>query len=175
MGRVWCIAIAMAALAGCARQAEAPAVPAEIAVLHTNSPVTTFAIAKTGALAATLSQDHKLRIVSMPDGAERRAIDLGDRAVDVFALSPDGLLVAIGDHTGAVSVWDTTTGQSRLELHLAHYPGLGVFSHNGALLAVAAQGDPVQLIDIASGRLAATLGAPTGGTMALAFHATIAW
>jgi WD40 repeat protein len=143
--------------------------PTEAAVIRTASPVTWFNLAKTTPLAATISQDHKLRIVSLPDGAERRVIDLTGRDVDVFALSPDGQTVAIGDHHGVVSICATDTGALRHELRLAHYPGLAVFSHNGALLAISAQGDPIQLIDVASGRATAGLGNPIGGTNALAF------
>jgi WD40 repeat protein len=143
--------------------------PAEIALLKPASPVTWLALAKTKPMAATIARDHQLRIVSMPDGAERRAIDVTGRAIDVFAIAPNGEAVAIGDHMGGVSVWATDTGRSRLELRLRRYPGLALFSHNGATLALTAQGDPVQLIDVASGRKTASLGQPVGGTNVIAF------
>src|SRR5438093_8127008 len=163
-------AAAMAAV-GCARRSPEPAapLPAEIAVVQTPSQVSWLVLAKTQVLAATVSADHKLRILTLPAGEERRAIDVAGRDVDAFAIAPDGRAVAIGDHKGGVSVWDTSTGQPRVEIHLAHYPGLAVFSHNGATLAIAAQGDPVQLLDLASGTPSATLGAPIGGTSVLAF------
>lgn len=146
-----------------------PEWPAEIAVLQTPSQVGWFAMAKTQPVAATLSRDQKLRILSFPDGAERRAIDIAGRDIDVFALAPDGRTVAIGDHKGRVSAWATDTGEPRLDLHLARYPGLAVFSHDGKLLAITAQGDPVQLLDVATGRPVAMLGHPIGGTSVLAF------
>jgi hypothetical protein len=147
----------------------APTWPAEIAVLKTPSPVGWFAMAKSQPVAATLSQDHKLRILSFPEGVERHAIDLTGRDVDVFALSADGRTVAIGDHKGRVSVWATDTGQSRFEVQLTRYPGLAVFSHDGAMLAITSQGDPVQLLDVATGRPRAVLGHPIAGTNVLAF------
>ena len=165
--------IATVTLAHCAAKepesSAPPVLPAEIAVLKTGSPVTSFAMAKARPVAATLSQDRKLRILSLPTGAERHAIDLAGRDIDLLALSPDGLSVAIGDHKGGVSVWAADTAQPRFELQLSHYPGLAVFSRNGTMLAIAAQGDAVQLIDVASGRPATTLGSPAGGTLTLAF------
>jgi len=120
-------------------------------------------------MAATVSQDQKLRILSLPDGAEHRVIDVAGRNIDVFAFSPDGQSVAIGDHKGRVSVWATETGQVRFELQLARYPGIAVFSRNGALLAITSQGDAVQLIDVGTGKPSAVLGTPIGGTSTLAF------
>jgi DNA-binding beta-propeller fold protein YncE len=142
--------------------------PAEMSLIRTASPVGGVVMAKTQPIAATLSRDHQLRIVAWPSGTERRAIDLGDREIDVFAISPDGRAVVIGDHKGRVSVWATDTGASRLELQLRRYPGLAVFSQSGAVLALTSQGDPVQLIDLATGKAAATLGTPGEGTNALA-------
>jgi WD40 repeat protein len=143
--------------------------PAEIAVLRTASPVGALAMARAQPVAATLSRDHKLRILAWPSGTERRAIDLGDREVDIFAISPDGRAVVIGDHRGRVTVWATDNGESRLELQLRRYPGLAVFSHGGAVLALTSQGDPVQLIDLATGKSTATLRTPAEGTSVLAF------
>jgi WD40 repeat protein len=168
-GRAFAVVAAVVAATACAKAPTPAALPAEIAVIHTSSRVTSFVMAKTQPLAATVSQDHKLRIIALPGGAERRVIDIAGRDVDVIAMPPDGQRVAIGDHKGGVSVWDTSTGESRVELHLAHYPGVAGFSHNGAILAIASQGDPVQLIDISSGRPLAILGNPTGGTGTLAF------
>ena len=157
--------------ASCGREpAPSPpsAAPAEIGVIRTTSPVAGFALARTG-IAATTSRDRKLRILSFPDGAVRHTIDVAGRAIDAFAISPDGRFVAIGDHAGVLSVWATDTAKLVLDVRLAHYPGFVAFSPDGATLATAAQGDPVDLIDVASGKRRATLGSPTGGTGALAF------
>ena len=143
--------------------------PAEISLIRTASPVGGLAMATTQPVAATLSLDRKLRILAWPGGTERHAIDLGDREIDVFAIAPDGRLVLVGDHKGRVNVWATDTGQSRLELQVRRYPGLAVFSRSGAMLALTSQGDPVQLIDLATGKAAATLGTPPEGTSVLAF------
>ena len=119
--------------------------------------------------AATVSGDHKLRLIRLSTGAEERAIDLGERAVDVFALAPNGQSVAIGDHAGRVTIWDAGTGQARCEIHLSHYPGVAVFSHDGSRFATAAQGEPMQIMSTATGQPVSTLGAAVGGTNVLAF------
>lgn len=155
-------------VAGCAPPAPL-ALPAETAVVRTPSPVTWLIVAKTRPLIATISQDQKLRVASFPDGVEQQSFDLTGRAIDVFAFAPTGAMVLVGDHSGRVSIWDTGTGTMRFKFTLPRYPGIAVFSRDGATLALAAQGDPVQLIDMANGRTTATLGAPAGGTLALAF------
>ena len=146
-----------------------PAQPSEIATIPTSSQVTFLWISRAQPLGVTLSKDHNFRVLSLPDGVVRRTIDVGDRPLDVIAISPDGRTIAVGDHKGRISAWDSGTGDTRLDLQLARYPGLAVFSHDGSTLAIAAQGDPVQLIDMATGRAATTLGGPIGGTSALAF------
>lgn len=167
-GRAWFTVIALTGCA-CARPVTSPTLPAEIATWRATSAVRSFAVARTMPRAATVSADHKLRIINLSTGTEERAIDLGDRAVDVFALAPNGQSVAIGDHAGRVTIWDAGTGQPRCEVHLSHYPGVGVFSHDGGRFATAAQGDPMQIISTATGQPIVTLGAAAGGTNVLAF------
>ena len=160
--------------AGCGGQSTTPPVvppiasPTEIATIATSSSVTGFALAR-APIAATISQDHKLRILSFPDGAERHAIDIAGRAVDAFAIAPNGRFVAVGDHTGNVTVWSTETGQPAMQMKLARYPGLIVFSPDGATMATAAQGEAIQIVDVATGKTKFALGGPPGGTLALAF------
>jgi WD40 repeat protein len=163
------IVLTLLIAAGCAPPTPPLALPAETMVLRTPSPVTSVALAKTQPLMATIGQDHMLRVVSLPDGAEQQKFDLTGRTIDMFALAPTGAIVLVGDHTGRVTIWDTGTGTIRFKFTLPRYPGIAVFSRDGARLALAAQGDPVQIIDMASGRTTATLGAPAGGTLTLAF------
>jgi len=154
--------------AGCATTPPEAKLPAEIGIIHTATPAGAIVMATTKPVAVTAGQ-HKLTVISLPDGTERRAIDLGDRSGDALTIAPDGSSFAIGDHSGGITVWNTETGQVRFDFKLRRYPGLLVFSSDGTRLATAAQGDPVQVLDAMTGKLVATLGAPVGGTSALAF------
>ena len=55
----------------------------------------------------------------------------------------------------------------QFERKLPHSPGIARFSHDGATLAIAAQGDPVELVDAATGAALSTGAA--GGTFASFF------
>ena len=143
--------------------------PVDAGVLRVASPVSSLLFARTQPMAVARTGDHKLRVLSLPDGKEIRAIDYGDRRVVAFDFSPNGTSVAIGDWTGLVTVWATATGQVQFERRLSKYPGILTFSPDGRMLATAAQGDAVQILDSATGAPLATLGSPIGGTLALAF------
>jgi tricorn protease-like protein len=146
----------------------AAAQPSET-VIRTPARVAWLTVATARPLAVTLGVDHKMRVLSLPDGAEQRVIDLSADPVDVFSVSPDGRFALLGDHTGSVRVWATSTGLMQFERKLPHYPGIARFSHDGATLAIAAQGDPVELVDAATGARKQTLGRAIGGTAAVAF------
>lgn len=148
----------------------APAALAEVATLAaTPVAVGSVVLAKTGRLAGAACADGKLRLWSMPDGRLQREIDLAGRNVDVLVLSVDGRRIAAGDHGGAYTVWDTSTGATLVQLQMPFYPSTMAFSHDGRTLAIAPAGDPVQLIDAGSGRKLLELQRPVGGTAALAF------
>ena len=66
-------------------------------------------------------------------------------------------------------VWDTSAGEEQWQTRLAHYPGVAAFSHDGRLLALAAQGDPVQVFDLAAKRKLYELEQTAGGAAAAAF------
>jgi hypothetical protein len=126
------IVLTLLIAAGCAPPTPPLALPAETTALRTPSPVTSVALAKTQPLMATIGQDHMLRVVSLPDGAEQQKFDLTGRTIDMFALAPTGAIVLVGDHTGRVTIWDTGTGTIRFKFTLPRYPGVAVFSRDGA-------------------------------------------
>jgi WD40 repeat protein len=128
-----------------------------------------FLVAKARPVAAAITVDGKIRVLSLPDGREQRAIDLPPGPPDVLSISPDGRFLVFGDHKGNVHVWTSATGATQCELHLRRYPGVGVFSSNGGTLAVAAQGDALQLVDVASCATRVSLAQTVGGVMAAAF------
>ena len=143
--------------------------PEDTGILRVASPVASVLFARTRPLAMARTEDHKLRVLRLPEGTEVRAIDYGDRRVVAFDFSQNGSSVAIGDWTGLVTVWAAETGQVLFERRLSKYPGVLAFSPDGRKLATAAQGEAVQILDAVTGATIATLGSPVGGTLAVAF------
>ncbi len=131
--------------------------------------VARFVVATGRPIAAALTVDNKIRVLSLPDGRELRAIDRPAGPPDVFSLSPDGRFIVLGDHKGHVHVWSAASGASQCELDLRRYPGVAVFSHDGSTLALAAQGDAVQLVDVARCTTRVSLAQTLGGVMDAAF------
>lgn len=167
--------LALVLASACANTAPEIAAPVDTGLLRVASPVSSLLFARTQPTAVARTQDHKLRVLSLPDGKELQAIDYGDRRVVAFDLSADGASVALGDWSGLVSVWTTATGALRYERRLPKYPGILTFSPDGRRLAMAPQGDAVQILDAATGAPATTLGSPVGGTLALAFSRDGRW
>jgi WD40 repeat protein len=141
----------------------------EAITLSTTSPVRFFNLARSGSVATTVCRDNHLRVWALPQGQLLRTIDLGERPFEVTALSDDGRLLLVADHNGAVAVWDTSNGEAWWQTQLAHYPGVVAFSRDGRLLALAAQGDPVQIFNLTDKRKLYELEQTAGGTMAIAF------
>lgn len=158
--------LAIAVLAASASVAESPR---ESITLPITSPIDFFNLARNGSTATALCRDHQVRVWTLPEGKLLRTFDVGDQQFDVVVISDDGRLLLIGDHSGAVSMWDTSSGQAQWQDRLSRYPGVAVFSRDGGLLALAAQGDPVQVIDLASKRKLYELEPTAGGATALAF------
>ncbi|PTL82159.1 pentapeptide repeat-containing protein [Vitiosangium sp. GDMCC 1.1324] len=75
------------------------------------------AFSSDGKRAFSLGNEHLLRSWIIPDGGEGSAINVPRRHAQgsVTALSPDGQWIATGSTTGALSVWSTEDGTSRVE------------------------------------------------------------
>ena len=175
MIRRYATLLALVFAPACSKAAPEITAPVDTGILRIASPVSSLLLARTQPTAVARTQDHKLRVLSLPDGKELRTIDYGDRRVVAFDLSADGGKVAIGDWTGLVSVWATATGQLLFERRLSKYPGVLTFSPDDRKLATAPQGDAVQILDAATGAPVTTLGSPVGGTLALAFSRDGRW
>jgi WD40 repeat protein len=168
------VVIRNAALLGCslaslAASAATSAAVTELAAVETPARAGSIVFAKTGRLIAADCADSKLRVWSVPDGRLQREIDVSGRDVDVLVISDNGKEIAIGDHGGGYTIWDTLTGATLVQVRMAFYPAAMVFSHDGGTLAIAPTGDPVELIDTASGKKRLELQRPLGGTAAIAF------
>lgn len=143
--------------------------PSEIASLSSPAKPTGCALSKSGAIAAAVCADKKLRTWSLPGGQPLRAIELGTEGLDDFAISPDGRMIAGGSHSGDYTVWDASTGARRMHTRQAFYPAAIAFSPDSKRLAIAPVGEPVQIYDPASGRKLFELQRPAGGSFAVAF------
>jgi WD40 repeat protein len=145
-----------------------PAAPAE-SIVPMAARAVAFVVAGGRPLAAALTIDRRIRLLALPGGQELRAIAAPSEPADVFSISYDGRFVVYGDHKGRVHVWATDTGTTTCDLQLRRYPGVAVFSHDGRTLALTAQGDALQLVDVASCATRLSLRQAVGGVMAAAF------
>ena len=175
--RAICGLLILVAACGCGTPASDVAItaPVEAGVICLESPVSSIAFSRTQPIAVARTQDQKLRVLSLPEGKEIRSIDIGDRRVIALDLSQDGKTIALGDWAGTVTVWSTETGRLQFTHQLPKYPGVLVHSPDGRHLATAPQGDAVQILDVATGKVLAVLGSPVGGTMAVAFSRDGKW
>jgi WD40 repeat protein len=88
------------------------------------------------------------------------------------AVSPDGRLVATGDHAGIVRFWNAATGVKQREWESGLSPARVLrFSPDGSLLAVGTEDGRVKLWDVAAHRAAGELKAAPmeGGSIGLTF------
>ena len=125
-------------------------------------------IASNGLIAGAVCVDGKLRLWDK-DGKLTRTTDLGRHRIDVTEMSDDGRWIVTGDHAGGVTIWNTATGEAHMSMKMPPYAGVAAFSHDSQRLALAAQGRPVVVLDLASRRKVAELEEAVGGTTAVAF------
>jgi WD40 repeat protein len=157
------VALACAAVSAVAQQ------PSEFVSLPTPTKAGSFAISRSGSVAAATCGNSKLLIWSLPAGHLERSIDLPARDVDVFTMSDDGHSIFLGDHHGLATVWDSSTGAVRMEIKFPRYFAAAAFSHDDKLLAIAPMHLPVQIYEMNSQRKVAELPETTGGSEALVF------
>jgi len=162
------VVVAMLVLAAQVRGLAQNAAPAE-SIVQMPARVAVLVVASGRPVAAAITVDRKIRVLSLPGGREQRAIDIPPGRGDVFSISPDGRMIVIGDHEGNVYVWSSDTGARQCELHLGRYPGVAVFSYDGRTLAIAPQGKALQLVNVPGCTTRTSLAPRLGGVMAAAF------
>lgn len=98
------------------------------------------------------------------------ALTAADPLSSNVVFSPDGELVAAGDGTGTVRIWETATGQALFELaaHEGEVTALA-FNGEGDLLASGGAEGVVRLWDVAQGQEQAELSGHEAAITALAF------
>jgi WD40 repeat protein len=140
-------------------------------------PVTvrSTAISPAGNLVAGSCSDSKVRLWSLPSGEIARALGLKDEQPAGLWFSGDGTLLAASGEKGDVRIWDSASGESRLEFVApAHIDALAI-SPDRSLVAVAPAGGAVQLRALTTGKLVAELPASFSGSTALAFSLDGSW
>jgi WD40 repeat protein len=143
--------------------------PAQVAMLETPARAGRFLLSGTGLVAAAFCRDGKLRVWALPEGRLTRTIDTGGRRLDSIAISVDGGWIAAGDHDGAYTVWKVSTGAPHMQFRMPFYPFDLSFSPDGARLAVAPAGEPVEIYDMASKKKLFELLRTVGGSQAVVF------
>jgi WD40 repeat protein len=143
--------------------------PAQVATIATPARPYSFFVAKSGGVAGAVCADRKLHLWALPDGREITAIELGRTYADAVALSTDGSVVAVGDHSGSYTVWDVKSGSQLLHLQMPFYPSALALSPDGKRLAIAPANEGVQIFDISSGRKLVELPRPVGGSQDINF------
>jgi WD40 repeat protein len=162
---VWVVLAGVLAIAA----AQTPQPNAESIRLPLPAQAASVALSASANRAAVVCRDGKLRVWDLAEARLLRVIALTSGNIDYTAISSEGRWIFTGDHSGNVVVWDSDTGQARLQLRSPHYPSTAAFSRDGKWLAIAPMGDPVQVFDVHGGRKLYETKAITGGTAAIAF------
>lgn len=149
--------------------ANAQQAPEVIATIATDARANVVLLATSAQVVTAFCADDKLRVLSWPQGANVRTIDVSGRQFTSSAMSFDGRWLAAGDFAGHYSVWDTSSGAVRIDVKSPYYPSAMTFSADGSRLAIAPVGEPVQIYDITTGNKQLELQRVVGGTAAIAF------
>ncbi len=111
---------------------------------------------------------------SVSSGSMGNAVS-GEDFIDQYTLSPDGKLLASasmrtidGNYTSTVTLWNASSGSEVRILILAQPVTCMAFSTDGTMLALGT-GNDIQVYEVSSGTLLATLSGHSGLPMAVAF------
>jgi WD40 repeat protein len=93
--------------------------------------------------------------------------------VNSIAFSDDGKLLATGDSTGSITIWDLASGKVQRQF-AAHHDAIDAlaFSHDNHYLAAGSWDKTASIWDVRSGTQTATLKGHTGWVTAISFDAT---
>ena len=126
-------------------------------------------IARRGGIVAFTCADGKLRLWLTAESRLAQTLELGESAIDLTRLSSDGRWTVTGSHTGAVVIWNTSTGEVHMRLRIPPYPWPATFSADSKLLAISPMGGAVQVIDLATRQKRFEFSAPLAGSNAISF------
>ena len=136
-----------------------------------NGAVRAMAISPDGSRALTVGDDHVIRVWDTATGRQVTQLTGHESAVNVVAFSPDGKLAASGSGTAtagpltpspkidnSLRLWNLDEGSIRHQVKFPASVSAIAFSTTGKLV-IAAAGNTVQTIDVASGKPAAAAAA----------------
>jgi WD40 repeat protein len=163
------LAVACSLCFSAAAVAPAQVPGAKTRLIKLSSATVAAALSPDGNQAATVGDDKKLCLWDAADGHLLKTVELPGGEIDFLAISPAEQWAVTGDPSGQVVIWDLSTGKERWHLQVPHSPSAAVFSVDGKVLALAPAGEPVQVLNLASGHKQFETAQVTGGTISLAF------
>ncbi len=123
-------------------------------IVGRRNPVTQVAVSRDGALVASCSEGEPVRIHSLATGEVERDYGPESSSTGSLAFDPEGRRIGAGGADGAVRVWPTVGGGSKIPVVFAGHTG-GVssvaFSPDGARIATGGVDKTVRVWDSASG------------------------
>ena len=125
-----------------------------IEALDRRSPVSAVAFSPDGALIASGSEDHMVRVWQVATGRLMRRLEGHSSAVNAVAFSPDGSTIASAANDRTVRLWDASSGRllRTLQGHV-YYVYAVAFDPQGRWLATASWDRTIALWDAGSGDL----------------------
>lgn len=135
--------------------------------------VSVVALSADGRLVASAGYGNDIYLWEAPAGRLRARLIGHNQSPSTLAFSPDGKVLAtaslLGESTGQVRLWDTTTGKQRAFLPAATHRVALAFSPDGRLLAGGSPSDGLCIWEVATGKEVGTIADRTCGGRALAF------
>jgi WD40 repeat protein len=125
-----------------------------VEALDRRAPVSAVAFSPDGALIASGSEDHMVRVWHVATGRLTRRLEGHSSAVTAVAFSPDGATLASASNDRTVRLWNVNTGRlmRTLQGHV-YYVYAVAFDPQGRWLATASWDQTIQLWDVGSGAL----------------------
>jgi WD40 repeat protein len=125
-------------------------------------------VSRSGSLVAAVCTDHIVRVWSATSGELVHSLDVNTDPARRVEYSHDGRLLAVGYRSGTIKVWETVSWKVQQELTASSRTRVLAFSPDDHRLASVGRLD-VQVWDLATGKVTATISPPLGWSWACSF------